>query len=159
VKNRYKEVIKMFAPKRILVPTDFTEDSDRALREAIEIARPFHAKIFLLHVDERVPVVGGDYVISAQTVRAVEKEDERISKAMMSEEIRKVVTEADVEIETEERHGLTHEEILGYGVEKGVDLIVIEPHARRGLKNLLGGITDRLLREAPCPLLILPRIH
>lgn len=147
----------MFAPKRILVPTDFTEDSDRALREAVDIARTLNAKIFLLHVDESIPVVGGDYVISEQTIRAVEKEDERISKAKMFAEISKVAREADVEIEVEERHGLTRDEILHYGQEKGIDLIVIEPHERKGLKSLLGGITDQLIKEAPCPLLVLPR--
>ena len=149
----------MFAPKRILVPTDFTEDSDRALREAVDIARSLNAKIFLLHVDERVPIVGGDYVLSEQTIKAVEKEDERVSKAKMFEEIRKVAMEADVEIEVEERHGPTHDEILNYGKEKGIDLIVIEPHARKGLKSLLGGVTDQLIKEAMCPLLVLPRTH
>ena len=149
----------MFAPKRILVPTDFSEDSDRALREAIDIARSLNAKIFLLHVDETIPAVGGDYVVSEQTIKAVEKEDERISKAKMFEEIRKVAMEADVEIEVEERHGPTRDEILNYGQEKGVDLIVIEPHSRKGLKSLLGGITDQLIKEATCPLLVLPRTH
>ncbi len=149
----------MFAPKRILVPTDFTEDSDRALREAVDIARSLNAKIFLLHVDESVPIVGGDHVVSEQTIRAVEKEDERVSKAKMFEEIRKVAMEADVEIEVEERHGPTRDEILNYGKEKGVDLIVIEPHPRKGLKSLLAGITDQLIKAATCPLLVLPRTH
>jgi universal stress protein A len=153
-----KEVIEMFAPKRILVPTDFTEDSDRALMEAVDIAKTLNAKIFLLHVDASIPVVGGDYVLSEQTVRTVEKEDERVSKAKMFEEIRKVAMEADVEIEVEERHGPTRDAILNYGQEKGIDLIVIEPHTRKGLKSLLGGITDQLIKEASCPLLVLPRI-
>ncbi len=149
----------MFAPKRILVPTDFTEDADRALKEAVEIATAFQAKIFLLHVDESVPAVGGDYAVSEQVIQTVEKEDERVSQAKMSEEIRKVVSEAEVEIEVAERHGQTHEEILRYGRERGIDLIVIEPHARKGLKTVLGGITDKLVREATCPLLVLPRVR
>jgi nucleotide-binding universal stress UspA family protein len=41
--------------------------------------------------------------------------------------------------------------------DKLIDLVVIEPHARKGmLKNLLGGVTDKLLKEATCPLLVLP---
>ena len=40
----------MFAPKNILVPTDFSEHSDRELAEAVDIARQHKARIYLLHV-------------------------------------------------------------------------------------------------------------
>jgi len=149
----------MLAPKRILVPTDFTEDSDRALREAVDIAKTSNAKVFLLHVDANLPVSSAEFVPSEQMIRAVEKQEERDAKAKMFEEIMKVAREADVEIEVEERHGPTRDEILNYGQEKGVDLIIIEPHTRKGLKTFLGGITDQLIKEATCPLLVLPIIH
>ncbi len=149
----------MFEPKRILVPTDFTEDSDRALKEAVDIARNLNAKIFLLHVDANFPFSSAEFVPSEQMIRAVERQEEQVAKAKMLEEIRKVASEADVEIEIEERHGLPRNEILNYGREKGVDLIVIEPHRKKGLKSLLGGITDQLMKEVTCPLLVLPRTH
>ena len=37
-------------PTRILVPTDFSEHSDRALEQALDTAQKYHAKVFLLHV-------------------------------------------------------------------------------------------------------------
>jgi nucleotide-binding universal stress UspA family protein len=40
----------MFAPKNILVPTDFSEHSDRALKQAVDIASEHNSKIYLLHV-------------------------------------------------------------------------------------------------------------
>ena len=40
----------MLMPTRILVPTDFSEYSDRALEQALDIAKQYHAKVFLLHV-------------------------------------------------------------------------------------------------------------
>jgi nucleotide-binding universal stress UspA family protein len=74
----------------------------------------------------------------------------------MFEELRKVALQTEVEIEFVERHGVTFEEILAYMKDKLIDLVVIEPHAKKGLlKNLLGGVTDRLLKETTCPMLVL----
>jgi nucleotide-binding universal stress UspA family protein len=147
----------MFAPRRILVPTDFTGDSDRALREAIDIAAVSHAKVYMLHVDPSVPFAVGESVVYPEVMDAVEKNDELFTKQKMIEEFRKVASQTEVEIEFDERHGVTFEEILAYMKDKLIDLVVIEPHARKGmLKNLLGGVTDKLLKEATCPLLVLP---
>ncbi len=147
----------MFMPRRILVPTDFTDDSDRALREAIDIAAVSHAKIYMLHVDQSVPFAVGESVVRPEVIDAVEKNDELFTKQKMMEELRKVASQTEVEIEFDERHGVIFEQILAYMKDKLIDLVVIEPHARKGmLKNLLGGVTDRLLKEATCPLLVLP---
>jgi nucleotide-binding universal stress UspA family protein len=147
----------MFAPRRILVPTDFTDDSDRALREAIDIAAVSHAKIYMLHVDQSVPAIVGETFVNWEVIDTVEKNDEVIARQRMIEEVKKVASQTSVEIEFDERHGVTFEEILAYMKDKLIDLVVIEPHARKGmLKNLLGGVTDRLLKEATCPLLVLP---
>ena len=43
----------MFEPKTILVPTDFSKYSDIALRQAVDMARTYHAKIDLLHVIDK----------------------------------------------------------------------------------------------------------
>jgi nucleotide-binding universal stress UspA family protein len=147
----------MFAPRKILVPTDFTEDSDRALRKAIDIAMVSHGKVYLLHVDQGVPIVVGESVVDQRVVVAVEENDEAIARQKMLEEIRKVALQTDIEIEIDERHGVTFEQILAYMKEKLIDLVVIEPHAKKGLlKGLLGGVTDRLLKEATCTMLVLP---
>jgi nucleotide-binding universal stress UspA family protein len=77
----------------------------------------------------------------------------------MLEEIRKVALQTDVEIEIDERHGVTFEQILAYMRDKLIDLVVIEPHTRKGLlKGLLGGVTDRLVKDATCTMLVLPAV-
>jgi len=147
----------MFAPRRILVPTDFTDDSDRALREAIEIAAASHGRVYMLHVDPSVPFVVGESVVDLKVVNAVVENDELITRRKMQEEARRVASQTEVEIEFDERHGVTFEEILAYMKDNLIDLVVIEPHAKKGLlKNLLGGVTDRLLKETTCPMLVLP---
>ena len=147
----------MFAPRKILVPTDFTEESERALREAIDIAAVSRGKVYLLHVDERLPIAVGDAVIDPEVIATVEKNDEVIARQKVLEEIRKVAMQTDVEIEIDERHGVTFEQIMVYMRDKLIDLVVIEPHAKKGLlKGLLGGVTDRLGKEATCTMLVLP---
>ena len=152
-----KEVICMFGPKRILVPTDFTDDSDRALREAIDLAAASRGKVYLLHVDEKIPLVVGEAVLDADVVAATERSDERLSRQQMAEEVRRVASGSGVEIEIDERHGVSFEEIALYIRDKLIDLVVIGPHARKGLlKGLQVSVTERLMKEAACPMLILP---
>ena len=147
----------MFEPKRILVPTDFTADSDRALREAIDLAAASRGKVYLLHVDEKIPLVVGEALLDPDVVAAAEKSDERLSRQQMAEEVRRVASGSDVEIEIDERRGGTFEEIARYTRDKLIDLVVIGPHARKGLlKGLQASVTGRLLKEAPCPMLVLP---
>ena len=106
----------------------------------------------MLHVDPSVPFAVGESVIDPEVVNAVEKNDESITRLKMVEEARKVASQTEVEIEFDERHGVTFEEILAYMKDKVIDLVVIEPHAKKGLlKNLLGGVTDRLLKESHLP--------
>lgn len=147
----------MFAPKRILVPTDFTKDSDRALREAIDIAEASQAKVYLLHVDERIPLVVGDSVLDPKVVAATEKNDEMLARQKMVEEVRIVASGTGVEIEIDERHGVTIEEILAFMKDKLIDLVVIGPHLRKGLLKVLKvSVTNRLAKEVTCPMLVLP---
>src|ERR1044071_6790912 len=48
--------------------------------------------------------------------------------------------------------------ILDYAVSMEADLIVMGTHGRRGFKRLLlGSVTEAVLREAPCPVLTVPR--
>jgi nucleotide-binding universal stress UspA family protein len=147
----------MFEPKRILVPTDFSADSDRALREAIDIAATSRGKVYLLHVDPRLPLAVGDAVLDPEVIAAVERDDERQARQRMLEAVGKAASQADVEIEIDERHGATLEEIVAYMKEKLIDLVVIGPHARRGLiKVLQASVTGRLMKDITCPMLVLP---
>jgi nucleotide-binding universal stress UspA family protein len=147
----------MFEPKRILVPTDFTADSDRALREAIDIAATSRGKVYLLHVDQRLPLAVGDAVLDPEVIAAVERDDERVTRQRMLEAIGRVASQADVEIEIDERHGTTLEEIAAYMRDKLIDLVVIGPHTRKGLiKVLQSSVTEKLMKDIACPMLVLP---
>jgi nucleotide-binding universal stress UspA family protein len=48
--------------------------------------------------------------------------------------------------------------IVGHSLSAGADLNVMGTHGRRGFKRLLlGSVTETVLREAPCPVLTVPR--
>ena len=65
--------------------------------------------------------------------------------------------QADVEIEIDERHGTTLEEIAAYMRDKLIDLVVIGPHTRKGLiKVLQASVTEKLMKDIACPMLVLP---
>ncbi len=147
----------MFAPKRILVPTDFSKDSDRALREAIDIAEASHGKVYLLHVDERLPLAVGDAVIDPKVIAAAERDAEQFARQKMVEEVRMAATGTEVEIEIDERLGVTIEEIVAYMKDKLIDLVIIGPHIRKGLLKVLQlSVTSKLVKEVTCPMLVLP---
>ena len=145
----------MFAPKNILVPTDFSEYSDRALQEAIDIANQYHSKIYLLHVAEMVIHCTVDYCLDPQTVTQVENETIQASKKMMQDQVAKFQKSNAVEIITEIRKGTPYEEILKDQQEKNIDLIVIASHGQTGLmRYLVGSVAEKVLRHSKSPVLL-----
>ncbi len=145
----------MFAPKNILVPTDFSEYSDKALQEAIDIARQYKGKITLLHVIELVIHCTVDYCLDPQTITQVEMESITASKKMIQDQINKFPEAKAVEVITDIRKGAPYEEILKAQEEKKFDLIVIASHGQTGLMRfLVGSVAEKVLRHSKCPVLL-----
>jgi nucleotide-binding universal stress UspA family protein len=146
----------MFEPKKILVPTDFSEHSDRALQEAIGIAEKYNSKIYLLHVvDKHVQQCVADYCLSNEVVDELENESVTKSREMMTDEVSKVAKRAPVEIEFDVKKGVPYDEILKEQDAKGIDLIVIASHGRTGVMgHLLGNVADRVTENAKSEVLL-----
>ncbi len=147
----------MFAPKRILVPTDFSEYSDKALRHAVDIARQYDAKVFLLHViDEHIQRCAAGYCRTAEAVREMEQESTAQTTEQLQQEISRIVSEpADVKISRYVRRGIPYNEILQDQEEKNIDLIVMASHGRAGLvRYLIGSVAEKVMRGAKCPVLL-----
>ncbi len=146
----------MFAPKNILVPTDFSEYSDKALQMALDIAKQFHSRIHLLHVVGLINQCTVDYCLDPQTVELVEKESMANAKQMMGKQLGKFQESKSVEIVADIRQGTPYEEILRDQQEKKTDLIVIASHGQTGLKrHLLGSVAEKIGRQAKCPVLLI----
>ncbi len=146
----------MFAPKSILVPSDFSEFSDRALQKAVDLARQFKSRIYLLHViDEGLQQCVAEYCLSDEVMKRMEVEDRAASQKLLEKQVSRIPDAAGLDISFDIRKGYPAEEILNDEKERKPDLIVIASHGRTGLiHNLLGGTADKVLRRAGCPVLL-----
>ena len=142
---------KPFAAQRILVPVDFSDPSRSALKYAGTLAREFGGRLILLYVVERVatpdfayhPLMKEPAEVTAQAEHALTTmcEDEGIDESA----VEKVLV----------RQGVAHSQVTETAKTLKADLIVIATHGNTGLKHvLLGSTTERVVRHAPCPVLV-----
>lgn len=146
----------MFAPKTILVATDFSEFSDRAVKDALEMAGNYKAKLILLHViDENLQQCVVDYCLSAEAFTELQENTERNSREKLQEELKKIDPRKNGNIEIKVRTGVPYSEILHEQQEDRADLIVLGSHGKRGfVHNMLGGVADKVTRGATVPVMV-----
>jgi len=151
-----KEVF-MFQPRKILVPTDFSEDSDLAFQMALSIAVKYQARIFLLHViSNTVQQSLSDYCLDQGIVARVLNESIVFSNEKLQEVIDKNRQSGDIKVIPDVRKGQPYEEILKEASERKIDLIVIASHGKTGLqKYFIGSVTEKVMKEAKCPVLLI----
>lgn len=136
----------MIALKDVLVAVDFGEAAEAALTYGRTFARQFDARLHAIHVLEN------------RFLRPMLNDPQAVENATRRQLLDRL-TAAD-------REGLSAvpvvrtsddpaEEILGYAREQNIDLIVLGTHGRRGVAHLLAGsVAERVVRGAPCPVLI-----
>ena len=146
----------MFKPKKILVPTDFSEHSDKALRQALDIAEKFNSKVFLLHVvDKGIQQCVADYCLPKETFEQLERESVSKSRELMEHEVSMVAGRPAVEIDFDVQKGVPYDVILQEQQDKDIDLIVIASHGKSGLMgHLMGNVADRVAERATSEVLI-----
>lgn len=141
----------MITLKNVLVPTDFSECSDAAVRYGLALAKAFGAKLHLLHViqdpytqpwgAEALPMAIGDLVNEWQ-----EQAIRRLDAIVPAADRDRVVTACTI--------AAPYSEILRYANEQKVDLIVLGTHGRGPMAHmLLGSVAEKVVRRAPCPVL------
>jgi nucleotide-binding universal stress UspA family protein len=151
--------------QRILVPLDGSEHSLRALDVAIQVAKKFGGKITLVHVYSAAvrPVMVPEAttvpppMIPIMTPMEVSKVAEAARKAgsgILGDGAQRVKAEG-VPVETVLREGNTVQEIVKTAEEGKFDLIVMGARGISKIRELLlGSVSDGVLRNAPCPVLI-----
>ncbi|MGB4547703.1 MAG: universal stress protein [Syntrophales bacterium] len=146
----------MFAPKNILVPTDFSEYSVKALKEAVDIAAQHGSKIHLLHVvDRQVQECAIDYRLSDEIVRSLKKESLKTSKDTLEKEVEKTIKDKNIKVVIRVKRGIPAQTILREQKAKKIDLIVIASHGKTGLvKQLMGSVADKVVKGAKCPVMV-----
>jgi nucleotide-binding universal stress UspA family protein len=136
--------------RRVLVAYDFSDYSELGLKYALSIAQEHQAELHLLHV--LPPNSIGEPEIAWYPVKgesAYHSAARRLQRVVPAE----VHLWCDVKTAVSEGH--PYREILNYADRNEIDLISVGAHgAGFGMHALFGSNVDRVLRQAPCPVLV-----
>jgi nucleotide-binding universal stress UspA family protein len=142
--------------KSILVPTDGSELSDKALDRALVFAKEVNAKLCVCYVKPDEPLAYyGDGAFAAtsneQFTAAAEREAQRVLQRA-----RDRAASSGIAVDTTSpTSNWPHEAIIAAARERGCDLICMASHGRRGLRGLvLGSETVKVLTHSDIPVLV-----
>ncbi len=138
--------------KNILLPTDFSEYSKKALPYAVSLAERYKAKLHVLHVFEQ-RIHPAFYLVDKETPfdldsglrdRALDALDEFVYNDLRGQ----------IDFKCEVASGKPFLEIINYARDNEIDLILIATHGLTGLQYMIiGSTTERVVRKAPCPVI------
>lgn len=146
--------------QKILVPVDFSDTSVNALKLACQLAIRADADILILHVNETVPYIipVSEYAYTASAVN-IEEYDQELKHRMqtLKADILKESRFKDLRIDTAIEAGLMVPVVKKVAEDECSDLIVMGTMGVSGWKEMLiGSNTERVIRHAPCPVLVIP---
>src|SRR5215469_8889147 len=136
-------------PRSILVATDFSEASDKALRHSLALARFYGSRFCLTHVVSSLGLTMAGPGAIAACEEAVLRETAQLEASL---------------VRTGALTGIQHKFIVRQGElwpelreiirEESTDLLVVGTHGRHGVAKLfLGSIAEQIFRQADCPVL------
>jgi nucleotide-binding universal stress UspA family protein len=139
----------MITLQKILVPTDFSEFSQRSLEFALALAEEFRAKLYLIHVWE-LPMTSS--LLPAEPYPQSVMTEEQTAGAEHLTKITNELRASGFDAEPVFVFGKPYMEIVKAAEDFGVDLIVLASHGRTGISHLLlGSVAEKVVRLAPCP--------
>lgn len=165
----------MALPKRILVPIDFSEHSQRAMKYAIEVARQSGAKIYILHVVElkqKLVQCIDDYCLNQDLVKAmaqqvapsstddtafgeivnqVEAEWLKSATEKTQSFLNNIAETKGLDITIDVKTGVPYQEIIQEQKARDIDTIIMPSQGRTGIQSFyLGSTSEKVVRHAPC---------
>jgi universal stress protein A len=151
-KERRARAMEDSSLRKIMVPTDNSEDSAEAFKIALDFAEKDGSVVFVLHVvhtghltEERGHEP--DHTDEINLIEEGWKETEGFVREHKG-------NRAGVTVEVEVREGEPVQEILKAVKEEGIDLIVIGTHGKKGpAHTLMGSVAEKIVRHASCPVL------
>jgi universal stress protein A len=133
--------------KKILAPTDFSELSTKSVRYACHMAKDAGAELIIFNV------------VLLDETNTIDKVEMERHNARLDNFVADKVPEAggNLKIRKLVDAGNAYGAILACADNEHVDLIVMSSHGRTGLaRMLIGSVTDKVLRGASCPVLVVP---
>ncbi|NOY39037.1 MAG: universal stress protein [Nitrospirae bacterium] len=138
--------------KKILFPTDFMEGTAQAIPYAVDLAKKYGARLYIIHVIHEVTRATGLYVPHIavdELYKSMEVEAEKEITRVYLEELR-----GFEDVEYRVLKGIPYEEIINFAETNAMDMIVMGTHGRKGLDRLFFGSTaEKVVKGAHCPVL------
>ncbi|MBK7092904.1 MAG: universal stress protein [bacterium] len=144
--------------KKILVPSDLSEQSLASIRAAVELARALDSELILLNVHPEFMRKGELEMLRVSTQEFLKDEKEiAVTAKSRLEELLKLAGGGDLPYKILLREGNHRDEILATGDENQCDLIIITTTGRTHLReHLHGSDSEQLVRDTQIPILVIP---
>jgi universal stress protein A len=141
-------------PRKMLLCTDFSDNSKPARQNALDYARAFDAELMILHVinSSRIGYPSLEEGMPVDIRSALSDIQQSVEKALslIATECRKQLAQ----VQTSVCIGTPASEIVRFAEEESIQLIVMGTHGWTGFKHLLLGSTaENVVRTARCPVL------
>ena len=144
--------------QRILIPTDGSKLSAKAVQAAGQLAELTGAQLLFLNVVPRYPVsyFEGGISVTAGEVGQIEKQWADKAQAMVDQLKVKAEARGLKAKALTVKSALVAEAVIASAKKNKCDLIVMASHGRKGIKRLLlGSETTHVLTHSPLPVLVL----
>lgn len=144
--------------KRLLVATDGSELSAKAVSSAIDLAAAIGAELVALYVVPQYPTsyFEGGIAISTDDVSRTEKKWAEDGQAIVHKVEQTAAARGVSAKGVTVRSGLVAESILNTAKKHDCDLVVMASHGRKGIQRiLLGSETQQVLTHSAIPVLVL----
>jgi universal stress protein A len=143
---------------KIFCPTDFSEPSYKALKEANDLAKHFNAELILIHVLHPLimypATMGAPGIVKTQVSDEAQRND--IAKKSLEMTLKEKI-DASVKSRSILAPGNPADEIVYHAKEEKANLIVIGTHGFTGWRHLImGSVAEKVVRLAHCPVLTIP---
>ncbi len=142
--------------KHILMPTDGSEHSERAIQRGIELARLCGAKVTGIHVMPDYRVILAEESSFAQITQEQIEQEAQVRAASFLAFVKNTAAAANVSCDTVVvTNDHPYDAIVNTANERGCDLIVMTSRCRRGLvSQIMGSESKRVLHRASIPVLV-----
>ncbi len=141
--------------KKILVTTDFSDLSTDITSQAADLARVYKAEVFVVHVIPPTPVYSGSEISPPVILDYSAEEwhrEQRDLDAIVDFLIKKGIKASNVLVS-----GPIATTIYDKAVQLDVDLIIVGAHSHGFLyRAFIGSVSEELLKDPPCPIMVIP---
>jgi len=147
---------------KILAPADLSNHCKVGVRYALELAQTQDSEVIILNVlaVEETPFPQADetWIVQQTELPKLKKALEQ-RKSLLNDFVTQSFAElvSTTKIRQEVVIGTPYKKIIEKAENEGFDMIIMSTHGRTGLLHMLiGSVTERVVRRAPCPVLAVP---